>query len=381
MPRFGRLPLALGLALAALAPAEAQAPPQAPVDTWYTVPALKPADPATRRAGKHIRIAWDGKRARFVIAGGDRDGSDIGQPSVKAFDPETGHTTVLSPTCPPETAYMPHFPDNVGWVYDSKRDEFLMFRGFYGHSYRVAEKVCKRTDDKVLATDVVFNPQTNQWAPHPWPASPLGYGSDGAGPTHAAYAALTDKVYLFKNHGAWGAVLLVLSRASNSWDLVKLGGPAVGGHKSGGRSANCYRSGTAILDGWLYCVSSRGKNSALVRVSLDGSSSAEIFPMPEGFTGTADDAENWLVAHPTAKVLLYPYFRGLTGPMIALHVWDPSAKKWETRPAPVPPDVKEEVTGGSATFNPLTGELVMCCRALRGFEGYLTWRYRYGKPN
>lgn len=371
--------LTLELTLLFVVPGEAQAPAQTPVDTWYLVPALKPSDPQTRRGGKHIRAAWDDKRARFVIAGGDRDGSDIGQPSVKALDPTTGLTTVLSPMCPPDTEYMPHFPDNVGWTYDSKRDELLMFRGFYGTSYKVAAKVCKRTDDKVLATDVVFNPQTNQWLPHPWPISPVGYGNDGSGPSQAIYSPVTDSVYLYKNSGSWGGLLLVLDRATNAWQSVKMGERASGAQRSAVKNANCYRSQPAILDGWLYCVSSRGKNSALVRTSLKDPTSGEAFPMPEGFEGTADDVENWLVAHPGAKVLLYPYFKGLTSPVLALHIWDATKKTWETREMPAPPDVHEPVSGGTVTFNPLTEELVICCRAMKGFAGYVTWRYRYGK--
>jgi hypothetical protein len=366
---------AVGLTILLADPVVAESPP----DTWYTVPALKAADPATRRAGKHSRAAWDSKRARFLITAGDRDGSDIGQPNVKALDPDTGRTTLLSPTCPPEPAYMPHFPDNVGWTYDAKRDEFLMFRGFYGTSYKVAAKVCKRSDDRVLATDVIFNPQSNEWAPHTWPVSPVGYGNDSSGPSHAVYDADTDSVYLYKKSGAWGGTLLILDRAANEWRRVLMGQQTRGSQRSAVKNSNCYRSHPAILDGWIYCVSSRGKNSALVRVSLANPSKAEAFPMPAGFKGTADDVENWLVAHSSAKVLLYPYFRGLTSPVLALHIWDSAAKEWETREIPSPPEVKEAVTGGTVTFNPQTEELVICCRALKGFDGYLTWRYRYSK--
>jgi len=102
-----------------------------PVNTWTLVPALPEGTPPTKRAGKHLRVLWDSQRSRHVITAGDSFGSDAGQPAVRSFDATTGLSTILSPSCIPAPGLMPNWPDNVGWCHDTKRDKYLMFRGFY----------------------------------------------------------------------------------------------------------------------------------------------------------------------------------------------------------------------------------------------------------
>ena len=102
-----------------------------PVNTWTLVPALPGGTPLTVREGKHQRMQFYSPEGRFYITGGDRRGSDAGQPIVDWFDPRTGLTQIISPQCIPVPDLMPNYPDNVGWVLDTTRNKFLLFRGFF----------------------------------------------------------------------------------------------------------------------------------------------------------------------------------------------------------------------------------------------------------
>lgn len=132
-----------------------------PANTWTYVPTLPSGASASVRAGKHMRLAWDSFRERFLIAGGDRGASELGQPAIEAFDPRTGTATLLSPMCPAAPNYMPNFPDNAGWCYDSTRDRMLMFRGFYGKSIITNWVNGTGTPSATTGTSVLFTSSIN----------------------------------------------------------------------------------------------------------------------------------------------------------------------------------------------------------------------------
>ena len=142
------------------------------------------------RGGKHSRLAYDTTRRRFLLTGGDREGADAGNPSVWAF-PVGGPATLLSPMCRPYPDWLPAFPDNVTWVYDSRRDRAIIMPGFF-FGFARTQAVCGRSDDRVLKRTLPdgqvrieggsFNSRTNSWEfpSWPFPTTPLGgYGGDG----------------------------------------------------------------------------------------------------------------------------------------------------------------------------------------------------------
>jgi hypothetical protein len=112
-------------------PTDPGGPNPVPVNAWTLIPPKPAGAPMSVRCGKHQRVVYDPTRSRHMIFGGDRLGSDHGQPAVEAYDTLTGLATVLSPPCVAAPLYMPSFPDNVGVAYDSNRDKVHMFRGFY----------------------------------------------------------------------------------------------------------------------------------------------------------------------------------------------------------------------------------------------------------
>lgn len=147
-----------------------------PANTWTMVPSLPTGTPTTVRAGKHMRLAYDSNRGRWLIAGGDRFGSDGGQPAVEAFDPTTGLSSLLSPQCTSTSEYMPNFPDTVAWCYDSTRDRCLMFRGFYFGTARSKYVTSGTvTPSATSGLDVPFVSSVNVF--EPWMALSGGSGA------------------------------------------------------------------------------------------------------------------------------------------------------------------------------------------------------------
>ena len=250
---------------------DAPAPGALPANTWVAVPQPPPGKAPLARAGKHARGAYDTKRGRLLITGGDRDGSDAGNASVWSVSLADGSAEELSPMCRPEPELMPNFPDNVVWAYDSRRDQAILLRGFFFPLSR-GVAMCKRDDPNVVRADLVFDLATRTWLPAPWSVSPMGVGSDSSGPTFGVYDEPTDSVYAYKWDGAWGANMLILNRATNAWERVRLGL----------RNAYCLRSQMALEPGkalYMSCISK--KIPVLLRFDL-GKKSATGLPHARG---------------------------------------------------------------------------------------------------
>jgi hypothetical protein len=383
MDYIRRVVAAALLAGCVTAPAHGQAPAPAareapatgalPANTWVAVPQPPPGKAPLSPSGKHARGAYDTKRGRLLITGGDRDGSDAGNASVWSVNLADGSAEELSPMCRPEPELMPNFPDNVVWAYDSRRDQAILLRGFFFPLSR-GLAVCKREDANIVRDDLVFDLASRTWRPAPWPVSPMGVGSDASGPSFGVYDEATDSVYAYKWDGAWGANMLILNRATNSWERIRLGL----------RNAYCLRSQMAHEPGkalYMSCISK--KTPVLVRFDL-AKKSATGLPMPDGYVAPSTDQETYMVFDPRVRVLLHPFVPSLAGVLSTLYVYDLDAKSWSERP--VPKDLPQRVFGNLAAWDPGSGALVLYGgHSTTGRDGVritispVTWRYRYVK--
>jgi hypothetical protein len=61
----------------------------------WTAVAWSPSSGPHGGQSKHARQLYDSTRQRIVITGGDRDGSDAGQPNVYGFTPGQSTFTLL----------------------------------------------------------------------------------------------------------------------------------------------------------------------------------------------------------------------------------------------------------------------------------------------
>ncbi len=329
------------------------------------------------RGGKHARLAYDSKRHRMVLAGGDRDGSDAGNNSVWAFTVGSA-ATQLSPLCRPYPDWIPSFPDNVTWVYDSVRDRMLIMPGYFTDLPRL-QTVCGRSDDRVLRRlrpdgtyskeAGLFNLTSNAWAPPTWPyPDELGYGGDQQ-TNWGAYDPQKDMVVRFYWDGAHGNNLQRLHLATNTWSRFKLPQGTGGTTTERSRIRNTYATTSQpaldVQGRSIYVVAKSTMSSQvewrLLRVNVD-TGIAERIALPAGFIGpdVGDGGTDLLLSFdPVNRVLIHTLFPSLAGDVSAVYVCHVDAgHRWTTVPlprtAPAPP-LKANVGG----FDAGRGSLVL----------------------
>jgi len=287
------------------------------------------------RGGKHARLVYDTRRHRLVLTGGDRDGSDAGNPSVWAFTPGSGATR-LSAMCRPYPDWLPSFPDNVTWAYDSVRDRMIIMPGFFFDLSRV-QLVCGRSDDRVLKVTLptgevrknagVFNPATNAWGPPTWPfPTDLSYGGDVQA-NWGVYDPQKDMVVRFYWDGAWGNNLQMLHLASSTWSRFKLGS----GLTDGVRIRNTYGTNSQpaidVQGRSIYAVAPSTVAGALegrlLKVNVD-TGAAQRLPLPAGYVwpviAEAGATEQLLVFDPIRRLLIHPAIPSLAGDVGAVYI-------------------------------------------------------------
>lgn len=443
-----------------------------PVNTWTFVPTLPAGTPETTRVGKHMRVLWDSLRSRHVQVAGDSFGSDGGQPAVRNFDALTGLSTVLSPSCIPAPGLMPNWPDNVAWCHDTKRDKYLMFRGFYfwnqpsgmrptatvtpsattgtitltqgggsnfpftswmvgkrlvqysavGGSTIIAhatitaftsatvvtatvgldfantnaiasqawglekvrggraDSICGRNfyagDTGVINGDIMFSPASNKWELPTWPVSPVGLGSDSAGPSQAVYDEASDSVYLLKS----GSGMLILHRATDTWEIIPFGaGMVAGAEKDLVTQAVVYRSQMVVANGsvWSFSIRGSGKQSFIEYVISGKTWHAYNVT---GYNPPIDDAvEPGLVYDDVSHVLMHPNSDNLTSDITQLYILTLSTKAIVRRDFAVIPGggTNQPIRNGTPFWSPGTGSMGIFGRVAQNVAGTPCWHYRY----
>jgi hypothetical protein len=302
---------------------------------WHAYPLWASGQGPMARGGKHARLAYDTRRRRLLLSGGDRDGSDAGNPSVWAFTPGSG-ATQLSAMCRPYPDWLPSFPDNVTWTYDTVRDRMIIMPGFFFDLSRV-QIMCGRSDDHILKLTLpdgqvrknagIFSLATNAWAPPTWQfPSELGYGGDSQA-NWGVYDPQRDMVVRFFWDGAWGNNLQRLHLATGTWSRFKLGS----GLTDITRIRNTYSTNSQpaldVQGRSIYAVApstvSGILEGRLLKVNVD-TGSAQRLPLPTGYVwpiiGEGGATEQLLVFDPIRRLLIHPAIPNLGGDVNAVYV-------------------------------------------------------------
>jgi hypothetical protein len=317
--------------------------------------------------GKHARMAYDTKRKRLVLSGGDREESDNGNPSVWAFT-VGGAATLLSPMCRPYPDWLPSFPDNVTWVYDTRRDRFLIMPGFFMDFFRT-KAMCGRDDNRVLSNlsstgtrqkdGGVFNPVANAWEPRTWTFPPQGYGGD-QGSNFGIYDPQGDMVLrLFWGGGNY---LQRLHLATGAWSFPPVKNAADPRVRQ--TSAASRQHALDVPKRHIYAVAGSMVGGvgewALLQANVDTGEGRRI-ALPAGFetpaTGAGGGTDTLLTFDPKARALIHVSIPSLCGDVAS--VWAAyvdEGPRWVRIPLPTAaPPLKGNVLG----FDPDKGVAVL----------------------
>jgi len=341
------------------APAE-RVPLDVPERTWVPRPQPVVGEGPSASHGKHMRLFHDSKRGRMVLTGGDYEytrGDGNGNQIVWAIDLARGAKwELLHGWCAPPGGVQPARPDNVTWVYDSKRDQGIIMPAFY-----FGPANCPGVSE--AKDGYVFDLASNAWQPAPWPRPTPNYGGD----IHnhwGVYDPVSDGVYRFYWRGALH--MQVLERAGNRWDFIPLRGA------SGVSSSDASNDQPAIdPQGRSIYVISR-KLKALLRYSISKKDVAEVIPLPAGWTAPVSefaggDMETYLAFDSINRVLINPVTHNYGGKVLGLGIYHVDTKKWEWEEA------QEGVSGNTLAFDATNNVFMFFGRsASKQF-----WLYRY----
>ena len=331
-----------------------------PDRTWVPRPQPVVGEGPSASKGKHMRIFHDTKRGRMVLTGGDSpytrgDGNSL--QLVWAIDLAKGSKwELLHGWCSPPGGVQPARPDNVTWVYDSKRDQGIIMPAYYFGPARCPD-VSEAKDG------YVFDLASNTWQPAPWPRPTApAYGGD----IHnhfGVYDPLSDGVYRFFWRGSLN--MQVLERGANRWQFIPLRGSGVGGTDASNDQSAIDPQGRSI-----YVISRKLK--ALIRYSITKKEVAETIPMPSGWSAPSSefgggDMETYLAFDSINRVLLNPMTHNYGGKLLGVGIFHVDTKKWEWEEAP------EGVSGNTLAFDATNNVFMFFGRS----ASQQFWLYRY----
>jgi len=340
-------------------PAGERARLDVPDRTWVPRPQPVVGEGPSASKGKHMRIFHDRKRGRMVLTGGDYpytrgDGNAL--QLVWAIDLAKGSKwELLHGWCSPPGGVQPARPDNVTWVYDSKRDQGIIMPAYYFGPARCPD-VSEAKDGYVY--DLV----SNSWQPATWPRPTPAYGGD----IHnhwGVYDPVSDGVYRFYWRGSLN--MQVLERGANRWEFISLRGSGVGGTDASNDQSAIDPQGRSI-----YVISRKLK--ALIRYSIGKKEVAETIPMPPGWSAPSSefgggDMETYLAFDSINRVLLNPVTHNYGGKLLGLGIYHVDTKKWEWEEAP------EGVSGNTLAFDATNNVFMFFGRS----ASQRFWLYRY----
>src|SRR6185295_7675807 len=215
----------------------------------------KPVAGPNAGASKHARSLYDAVRRRVVICGGDRDGSDAGNPEVWSFVTGTSTSTLLKDKA--GAGLRPAYPDNCTWDYDTRRDRYVIMRGFWFGLARAQQLHPAKPANEWEVNGCCFNPTTNVWenplpipghypvTVEPYPANQFpqfGFGGD-SNCNFGLYDPVSDSMLRFFWDGAWGNSLQIIPLADTGvTPPVQIVHSLGAGHPSGGFLRNYMRN-------------------------------------------------------------------------------------------------------------------------------------------
>jgi len=316
--------------------------------------------------GKHQRAAFNPDNGRIYFMGGDwrgPQGDESGRNEVFSYSVSEDRWYLEYPYCGPEGAVQPSHPDEVGWVYDTKRKLFWMVPGYMGGDAGRCAGQARLLRFKTMT----FDPGTREWTEAPFRAGPSGEATK-----FAVYDPVTDSIIRFYYHGGSGMTSQVIALPGGSVKDTRQAGSANGKPLGNARLGEEYAA--IDVEGrrvWLI----EPVQGRLYRYGIDSKAMVYEADTPAS-NPTGGDYWPWDCAMPVwdsvNRVLLWPHIPNFSRPVVTLHIYDPKLRTWETAPPAMANG--EPVRGNAAVFDPVNNVLVMTGRSPYVY----LYRYREG---
>lgn len=317
----------------------------------------QPPSPHGGNGSKHSRSAYRTVNQKVYIAGGDRDGSDAGQPNIYSVLPGQGTFTLERATN--AVGKQPAYPDNCTWAYDEAHDRFIIARSFwFGHDYAVSQQPA-RPDADWLLQNGIFNPNDGTYSSTVIPTPPtLGWGGD-SNTNFGTYSRRLNALIRFYRDGAWGNTLQIIPLGDLSTFPTAVNYSVGSAHPSGSfirgyiRDIDAHSRQIAIDDqnGKVYAITASGFNGEWRLLEVDfinAPTAGKIYPLPPTFdpqeVGPGDGSDNYLCFDTLRGRLMHPQVNGYGGEVKSTIISPPvsqlsetSAVAWEVVPSLGPP--------------------------------------------
>lgn len=295
------------------------APIDIPLNTWvaWPVPAVGdgPSD-----GMKHVRIAHNSENGRLYFSGGDYVGPEFlasGRNEIYSYSIQDSDWRQEHPYCPEDGDYQPAGPDQVGWVYDSRRNLFWMTPGYTSPGSanncnpREGETGWKGTlTNKLMA----FNPETQKWIydsnnPRSLPPGPPSNRK------FAHYDPVTDTIIRL----AWtGSASVEIYDITNDQWAVRGLSSVVSNARVGFDYSALDVAGRAI-----YLVSPY--EGRLIRYDIELQTAGYVSDLP---TGPVEKENTYLTWDSVNQVMLWMVANA--NQSIDFYVYHPNTNTWET---------------------------------------------------
>jgi hypothetical protein len=341
----------------------------------WTAVAWSPSSGPHGGQSKHARQLYDSTRQRIVITGGDRDGSDAGQPNVYGFTP--GQSTFTLLRAEDAAGKQPAYPDNCTWAYDSKHDRYIIARSFwFGLAYAKTQQPA-RADADWLTNNGIYNPADNTYSstviPTP-PGSGLGWGGD-SNCNFGTYDPILNALVRFFHDGAWGMTLQIIPLGDLTTFPTATHYSCGSGHPSGGFIRNYIRNLDAhsnqpaldIQGRAIYCIAKSSTTMlppgddgwGLIKIDLNNPTLGERIPLPPTYdpqdTPAGGGFDNYLAFDDVRRQLCHPQVAGYGGEVKSTIIYDLATSTWQTIASNGPPYPQ----GNCFCFAPSIGSYVL----------------------
>ena len=344
-----------------------------PLKTWVSRPLPATGEGAcpggTFGGCKHMRLAHNPVNGRIYFEGGDYSGGDdnpqSGRNELYSYSLAQEEWKLEYPYCGPTGEVQPSHPDEVGWIYDTKRNIFWMLPGFmYGSGGCPAESATQ-----VAGSIMTFDPTTGKWdVPN------RDSGATGEAYAFAVYDPLTDTIIRFYGDSS-GVDIRIYDIDADTWTVTSQSQDANGVMLNGFGLGKEY---AAVDYEKRHIYLTNMYTGQLLRYDMDTQQVLYLIDTPtklapENFGMQSSPPLIW---DSVSNVLLWPFHETHSDAITVMYVYHPDTNTWE-QPSMYQPD-GFTVQGNSAVFDPQQNAMLLIGGSKGGYSNFFLYRYGNG---